>query len=107
MVSLNAAAAIAPQLARTSPFLTHPVFRRYHSETEMLRYLKKLEDRDLSLTSAMIPLGSCTLKLNSTTEMIPITWAEFGAIHPFAPRGQGWIAPNSAQVMGIISVVLL
>ena len=87
-VPAGAPAAIPPALARTSTYLTHPVFRRYHAETEMLRYLKKLEDRDVSLTSAMIPLGSCTLKLNATTEMIPITWAEFGAIHPFAPRGQ-------------------
>ncbi|MDO8665175.1 MAG: hypothetical protein Q7J79_01085, partial [Gemmatimonadales bacterium] len=80
--------AIPPELARTSPFLTHPVFGRYRSETEMLRYLKKLEDRDLSLTSAMIPLGSCTMKLNATTEMVPVTWREFGGIHPFAPREQ-------------------
>ncbi|HKV72789.1 MAG TPA: aminomethyl-transferring glycine dehydrogenase [Gemmatimonadales bacterium] len=75
-------------LMRTSPYLTHPVFHRHRSETEMLRYLKQLEDRDLSLTSAMIPLGSCTMKLNATTEMIPVTWPEFGRIHPFAPRDQ-------------------
>ncbi|MGE3525391.1 MAG: aminomethyl-transferring glycine dehydrogenase, partial [Gemmatimonadales bacterium] len=74
--------------ARRSPFLTHPVFHSHRSETEMLRYLKRLEDRDLSLTSAMIPLGSCTMKLNATTEMIPITWPEFGRMHPFAPRDQ-------------------
>ena len=73
---------------RSSPYLGHPVFSRYHSETEMLRYLKKLEDRDLSLTSAMIPLGSCTMKLNATAEMAPITWSGFGRIHPFAPREQ-------------------
>jgi glycine dehydrogenase len=73
---------------RTSAYLTHPVFSRYHSETEMLRYLKKLEDRDLSLTSAMIPLGSCTMKLNATAEMVPITWSGFGRLHPFAPREQ-------------------
>jgi glycine dehydrogenase len=64
------------------------MFNTHHSETEMLRYLKKLEDRDLSLTSAMIPLGSCTLKLNATAEMIPVTWPEFGRLHPFAPREQ-------------------
>jgi glycine dehydrogenase len=80
--------AIPPGLTRTTPYLTHPVFHRHRSETEMLRYLKQLEDRDLSLTSAMIPLGSCTMKLNATTEMIPVTWPEFGRIHPFAPRDQ-------------------
>jgi glycine dehydrogenase len=80
--------AIPAPLRRTTAFLEHPVFHRYRSETEMLRYLKRLEDRDLSLTSAMIPLGSCTLKLNATTEMLPVTWAEFGRLHPFAPRDQ-------------------
>ena len=79
---------IPEPLKRTSPFCTHPVFNTHHSETEMLRYLKRLEDRDLSLTSAMIPLGSCTMKLNATTEMIPITWGGFGRLHPFAPREQ-------------------
>ena len=83
-----AKSAIPQGLTRTSPYLTHPVFHRHRSETEMLRYLKQLEDRDLSLTSAMIPLGSCTMKLNATTEMIPVTWPEFGRIHPFAPRDQ-------------------
>ncbi len=80
--------AIPKGLARTTPFCTHPVFNTHHSETEMLRYLKRLEDHDLSLTSAMIPLGSCTLKLNATAEMIPVTWPEFGRLHPFAPREQ-------------------
>jgi glycine cleavage system P protein (glycine dehydrogenase) len=80
--------AIPPELTRTTPFCTHPVFNTHHSETEMLRYLKKLEDRDLSLTAAMIPLGSCTMKLNATTEMIPITWRGFNKLHPFAPRSQ-------------------
>ncbi len=74
--------------ARTSAFLTHPVFNSHHSETEMLRYLRKLESRDLSLATSMITLGSCTMKLNATSEMIPVTWPEFGAIHPFAPREQ-------------------
>ena len=79
---------ISDAFARTTPFLTHEVFSRHQSETEMLRYLKRLEDKDMSLTSTMIPLGSCTMKLNATTEMIPVTWAEFGALHPFAPREQ-------------------
>jgi glycine dehydrogenase len=74
--------------ARTTPFLTHPVFNTHHSETEMLRYMRTLESRDLSLTHSMIPLGSCTMKLNATAEMIPVTWAEFGALHPFAPVDQ-------------------
>jgi glycine dehydrogenase len=75
-------------LARTSPFLRHPVFTRYHSETEMLRYIRRLESRDLSLTTSMIPLGSCTMKLNATAEMFPVTWPEFGRIHPFVPLTQ-------------------
>src|SRR3954451_6654750 len=80
--------AIPVSLARTTSFLDHPVFHRYHSETEMLRYIKRLEARDLSLTSAMIPLGSCTMKLNATTEMMPVSWREFNRLHPFAPRDQ-------------------
>ena len=79
---------ILEQFRRESSYLTHPVFHRYRSETEMLRYLKQLEDRDLSLTSTMIPLGSCTMKLNATSEMIPVTWLEFGGLHPFAPVEQ-------------------
>ncbi|MFM8471028.1 MAG: aminomethyl-transferring glycine dehydrogenase [Limisphaerales bacterium] len=74
--------------ARTTKFLTAPVFNRHHSETELLRYLRKLESRDLSLCQAMIPLGSCTMKLNATSEMFPVTWPEFGKIHPFAPLKQ-------------------
>jgi glycine dehydrogenase len=75
-------------LRRTSAYLTHPVFNSYHSETEMLRYIRRLEARDLSLTQSMIPLGSCTMKLNATAEMIPVTWPQFGALHPFAPSSQ-------------------
>ncbi len=73
---------------RVSPFLVHPTFHRYHSETEMLRYLHSLQAKDFSLVHGMIPLGSCTMKLNATAEMIPITWAGFGQVHPFAPRSQ-------------------
>src|SRR5204862_6549899 len=79
---------IPDSLSRTSTYLTHPVFHLHHSETEMLRYIKRLEARDLSLTSAMIPLGSCTMKLNATTEMMPVSWREFNRLHPFAPRDQ-------------------
>lgn len=75
-------------LVRTSPYLTHPVFNIHHSEHEMLRYLKRLENKDLSMVHSMISLGSCTMKLNATTEMIPVTWPEFGNIHPFAPEDQ-------------------
>ncbi len=74
--------------ARSSPFLQNEVFHSYHSEHEILRYIKRLEVRDLSLTTSMIPLGSCTMKLNATSEMVPLTWPEFGAIHPFAPADQ-------------------
>ncbi len=73
---------------RTSDFLKHPVFNSYHSETEMLRYIKRLESRDLSLTASMIPLGSCTMKLNAAAEMLPISWPEFARLHPFAPLKQ-------------------
>lgn len=79
---------IPPQLQRSSGYLSHPVFNSHHSETEMLRYLKQLENKDLALNQAMIPLGSCTMKLNATSEMIPITWPEFANLHPFAPREQ-------------------
>ncbi|HEV6965328.1 aminomethyl-transferring glycine dehydrogenase [Roseateles sp.] len=79
---------IPAQLRRTSAFLTHPVFNTHHSETEMLRYIRSLSDKDLALDRSMIPLGSCTMKLNATAEMIPITWPEFAGVHPFAPQDQ-------------------
>ena len=79
---------IPSQLQRKSAYLTHPVFNTYHSEHEMLRYIKSLEAKDLSLCHSMIALGSCTMKLNATTEMLPVTWAEFSKIHPFAPADQ-------------------
>ena len=75
-------------LRRSSPFLTHPVFHRHQSETQMMRYLRQLERKDIGLDRSMIPLGSCTMKLNAATEMRPVTWPEFGAVHPFAPPGQ-------------------
>ncbi|MBV0932971.1 aminomethyl-transferring glycine dehydrogenase [Marinobacterium weihaiense] len=84
----SGSSSIPAALKRTSDFLTHPVFNEYHSETEMLRYLKRLENKDLSLAHSMIALGSCTMKLNATAEMIPVTWPEFGALHPFAPVDQ-------------------
>ncbi|HEX4152277.1 MAG TPA: aminomethyl-transferring glycine dehydrogenase [Steroidobacteraceae bacterium] len=79
---------IPAQLRRTTAFLTHPVFHSHRSETELLRYLRRLSDRDLALDRTMIPLGSCTMKLNATAEMIPMTWPEFGGLHPFAPAEQ-------------------
>jgi glycine dehydrogenase len=100
--------------ARRSPFLTHPVFSRHHSETEMLRYLSRLQARDLSLAQSMIPLGSCTMKLNATSEMLPVTWPQLGGLHPFAPRDQakgyqemfrqleGWLA----EITGFAAVSL-
>jgi glycine dehydrogenase len=87
-IDSGSAASNISGFARTSPFLTHPHFNSHHSETEMLRYLKKLENKDLSLAHAMIPLGSCTMKLNATSEMIPVTWPEFASMHPFAPVEQ-------------------
>ncbi len=83
-----AEAALPEALERTSAFLTHPVFNTHRTETEMLRYIRRLEAKDLSLTTSMIPLGSCTMKLNATSEMLPVTWPEFGKLHPFCPREQ-------------------
>jgi glycine dehydrogenase len=89
---LDADPTVPDAFARRGDFLTHPVFHRYRSETEMLRYIHRLQARDLSLTTSMIPLGSCTMKLNATAEMLPVTWASFGRIHPFAPveQAQGY-----------------
>src|SRR5581483_4034663 len=80
--------AIPEGLKRKSAYLTHPVFNTHHSESEMLRYIRTLESRDLSLTHSMIPLGSCTMKLNATSEMEPVTWPGFSRMHPFAPAAQ-------------------
>jgi glycine dehydrogenase len=87
-VEAGARDALPAELRRSTAFLTHPVFHAHRSETELLRYMRKLSDRDLALDRAMIPLGSCTMKLNATAEMIPLTWPQFGALHPFAPREQ-------------------
>lgn len=87
-VSARTPDALPEKLLRKSDFLTHPAFNTYHSETEMLRYLRRLADKDVALDRSMIPLGSCTMKLNATTEMIPVTWAAFSDVHPFAPREQ-------------------
>lgn len=100
--------------SRTTSFLTHPVFHKYHTETEMLRYMKSLEAKDISLVHSMIPLGSCTMKLNATSEMLPVTWPEFGGLHPFCPPDQvagykemmsqleGWLA----EITGFAAVSL-
>jgi glycine dehydrogenase len=102
------------ELRRQSAFLTHPVFNTHHSETEMLRYIRRLSDKDLALDRSMIPLGSCTMKLNATAEMIPITWPEFAGVHPFAPADQlaGYWALNEqltgwlAQATGYAGISL-
>merc|ERR1711939_104048 len=85
--------AIPPELARQTPFLTHPVFNQHHSETELLRYIHHLQSKDLSLVHSMIPLGSCTMKLNATTEMLPVSFYGFSKLHPFAPikNAQGYM----------------
>jgi glycine dehydrogenase len=90
-------------LVRQSGYLSHPVFNTHHSETEMLRYMRLLESRDLSLTRSMIPLGSCTMKLNATAEMLPITWTQFSRMHPFAPRAQ---AAGYAQIFQELEAML-
>jgi glycine dehydrogenase len=103
-----------PNLVRTSPFFTHPVFHRYRSETELLRYIHRLASRDLSLANSMIPLGSCTMKLNATSEMLPISWPSFARLHPFAPREQtrgyaelfGQLQQWLAEITGMSAVSL-
>ncbi|MCL6416623.1 aminomethyl-transferring glycine dehydrogenase [Aestuariirhabdus sp. Z084] len=95
--------AIPVALQRDDSILSHEVFNRYHSETEMLRYLKRLENKDLSLTHSMIALGSCTMKLNATSEMIPVTWPEFGNMHPFAPQEQ---TQGYRQMIGELDAML-
>jgi glycine dehydrogenase len=87
-ITSSNAIAVPERFRRTSPYLQHPVFNKYHSETEMLRYIHHLQSKDLSLANSMIPLGSCTMKLNATTEMLPITWPEFNSLHPFVPLDQ-------------------
>ncbi|MDX1908971.1 MAG: aminomethyl-transferring glycine dehydrogenase [Bacteroidia bacterium] len=89
-------------LARTSAYLTHPVFNSHHSETAMMRYIKSLESKDLSLNTAMIPLGSCTMKLNAATELIPVSWPEFAGLHPFAPADQAAGYAHLIQELGDI-----
>ncbi len=86
--TLEFARGVDASLTRTTPWLTHPTFSKYHSETEMLRYITRLQNRDLSLAFSMIPLGSCTMKLNATTEMLPVTWPGIGKLHPFVPAAQ-------------------
>src|SRR5690606_41823796 len=80
--------ALPTALRRTSEVLTHPTFHRYRSETSMMRYMRRLADKDLALDRTMIPLGSCTMKLNAAVEMVPITWPEFADVHPFVPQDQ-------------------
>jgi glycine dehydrogenase len=87
-VAIAGTSGIPANNQRSTPFLSHPVFNQHHSETEMLRYMKRLENKDITLTHSMIALGSCTMKLNATAEMIPVTWPEFAEMHPFAPQDQ-------------------
>ena len=96
-VEVSARETLPLELKRDSAFLIHPVFHTHRSETELLRYMRKLSDRDLALDRAMIPLGSCTMKLNATTEMIPLTWPEFGSLHPFAPAEQAQRLSRAVQ----------
>src|SRR4029077_16887736 len=92
----NTSESIQGDFRRSSEFLTHPVFNTHHSETEMLRYITSLEHKDLSLNHSMIPLGSCTMKLNATSELMPLSWPLFNSIHPFVPLDQ---AQGYAQII--------
>lgn len=111
---VTATQSLPESLKRTSEFMTHPVFNSYHSETELMRYMHHLQSKDLSLVHSMIPLGSCTMKLNAATEMAPITWPEFSAIHPFAPTDQtlgytqliGELEADLASITGFAAVSL-
>ncbi len=104
VVTIDArATTLSPALRRTTPFMTHPVFERHRSETQMMRYLKSLERKDIGLDTSMIPLGSCTMKLNAASEMIPVTWPEFGALHPFVPAEQ---AQGYAQILEELEAAL-
>ena len=103
-IDRTAKIAIPDSLLRTTPFLTHPVFSEHRSETEMQRYLRRLADRDLALDRTMIPLGSCTMKLNAAVEMMPLTWPGFGDVHPFAPRDQ---APGYAEMIADLEARLI
>jgi glycine dehydrogenase len=113
-VAADSDSSIPDFASRTSAYLTHPVFNTHHTETEMLRYLRRLESRDLSLTASMIPLGSCTMKLNATAEMFPISWPEFAKLHPFAPDDQSagyremcdQLADWLAEITGFAAVAL-
>ena len=101
---VSAPATVWPDaLRRSSPFLTHPVFNRHHSELQMMRYLKRLERKDVGLDTSMIPLGSCTMKLNAAAEMEPVTWPEFGNVHPFAPPSQ---AGGYRRIIGELEALL-
>jgi len=113
-ITSNEPAPIPEKIKRTTPFLQHTVFNSYHSETEMLRYIHHLQSKDLSLAHSMIPLGSCTMKLNATTEMLPVTWPEFASLHPFAPvsQAQGYatmiqeLEADLADITGFDSISL-
>ncbi len=102
-IAAGAAAAIPHALERTSEYLTHPVFNTHHSETQMMRYIRSLERKDVGLDTSMIPLGSCTMKLNAASEMIPVSWPEFAGIHPFAPAVQ---IAGYAQIFGELETAL-